>query len=449
MVENVGEEVIVGLEKQQIVVWSKEGVIADRYRRIRPQIQYRFSSSSPIVLHRLHFRSRFRSIEVERKEDAAAMEEEEEEEKTRKVRKEGFFLCRRTCQPLNLYYMEVKDVKSSLFAEGRTELQIEGNPFVKKLVSNDDSCFNVVGSCNHLICFSARWDEDPIYILNPFENRYLSIDSPGSRSDEVGKQGYVSGFGYDVRTGNYKILKMYMPADIRYSSDEYMCALVCTVHPEHGAGRWRNLECVDHHVKHYDCGVFLRGKLHFLMYGEIILDETSRSEVIIYYGILAFDVHEETFSTMIHRPQGLGDNACEMSLSLFDGNMILMHRDFQMLMIRIWSMNEDASWRHMIDLPVNTEKGLWEFQPCTYTNDGSLLAHDGYRVVSYNIDKKEPTWTTLLSGLNDFSVFPFSWVFKSTSATRGDDDHKGSNDQPNEGKIFSVWSENFVPFEDA
>ncbi|KAK1318600.1 F-box protein [Acorus calamus] len=376
------------------------------------------------------------------------MEEEEEEEKTRKVRKEGFFLCG-GYDYLNLYYMEMKDVKSGLFADGRTEFKIKGNPFAKKLVSNDDSRFNVVGSCNHLICFSTIYYREPLYILNPFENRYLSIDSPGSFFDDVGKLGYVSGFGYDVRTGNYKILKMHIHENVLYTPNNYMCASICTVHPEHGAGIWRDLRWVDHHVKHYNCGVFLRGKLHFLMYNKVILEETSRREVSIFSGVLAFDVHEETFSSIIHRPQGLRDNAYDihMDLSMFDGNMILMHRDLEMLMTHIWSMDEDASWQHMIDLPMKSKREL-KFWPFTSMNDGSLLAHDGTHVVSYNIDKKEPTWTISLSDLNNFSICPFSWVFKSTSTTHGDDDHRESNDSPNEGNFFSVWSEKFVPFED-
>ncbi|KAK1270597.1 hypothetical protein QJS04_geneDACA023491 [Acorus gramineus] len=34
------------------------------------------------------------------------------------------------------------------------KFQIEGDPFVKKLVYNDDSRFCVVGTCNHLISAS-------------------------------------------------------------------------------------------------------------------------------------------------------------------------------------------------------------------------------------------------------------------------------------------------------
>ncbi|KAK1321364.1 hypothetical protein QJS10_CPA03g01531 [Acorus calamus] len=53
-------------------------------------------------------------------------------------------------------------------------------------------------------------------------------NSPGSGFHNVGKLGYISGFGYDVCMGNYKILK---------------------IHPEHGAGKWRDIQWVDQHLQ--------------------------------------------------------------------------------------------------------------------------------------------------------------------------------------------------------
>ncbi|KAK1284979.1 hypothetical protein QJS10_CPB20g00971 [Acorus calamus] len=42
---------------------------------------------------------------------------------------------------------------------------------------------------------------------------------------------------------------MHIPEDMQYEPDNYMYAPVCTVHPEHGAGKWRDIGWVDQHLQ--------------------------------------------------------------------------------------------------------------------------------------------------------------------------------------------------------
>lgn len=80
--------------------------------------------------------------------------------------------------------------------------------------------FNVLGSCNGLLCLSDVLHNDPLYIYNPFTGKHKEV--PKSRQFQ--EQKIVAGFGFHPITSEYKVVKMvyYRDPYIGPRADSYM-----------------------------------------------------------------------------------------------------------------------------------------------------------------------------------------------------------------------------------
>ncbi|CAN0927223.1 F-box protein At3g07870 [Linum grandiflorum] len=64
--------------------------------------------------------------------------------------------------------------------------------------------FDIIGSCNGLLCLSDSLYGDAIYVYNPFSGKHLELP----KSSQYADQEVVFGFGFHPRTKQYKVIKI-------------------------------------------------------------------------------------------------------------------------------------------------------------------------------------------------------------------------------------------------
>ncbi|OVA09222.1 F-box domain [Macleaya cordata] len=176
-----------------------------------------------------------------------------------------------------LYYGEYNDLKQS--NNKKTLARINHPPL------RFDNAF--VGSCNGLICLSEHTTsgiEDPVYICNPITREYINLPIYKDLSLRKRRRGFscnlfskgrmVSGFGYNLSTNEYKVVRIYY-----YSSN---VGLVQVYTLGSGSG-WRNLGEITYSFLDtfpHTPGVFVNGALHWQ-------EEIGK--------IVAFDLADEKF----------------------------------------------------------------------------------------------------------------------------------------------------------
>ncbi|KAK1296290.1 hypothetical protein QJS10_CPB15g00465 [Acorus calamus] len=354
--------------------------------------------------------------------------------------------------------------------------------------------FCPIGSCNGYICLGDR-ERNPVYLLDPLQGRYLTIQSPDPEHHIFNdKEGYTSGFGYDERTGVYKVLKFYY-RDVHSRNTDIMFTSICTVDPDHGPTAWKSLYYFPNVLDHSQSGVFYDGKLHFFMCDErvvpllSVLDETDPDELelpfmhISYFnGILQFDLHTEEFSE-IQGPPTVGNHVPirHLTMGAFGDELYLLKLEQENLSapttIKMWLMDRHSdgfssggspffsssvspssggsSWIFMFDMPEDPHfwtKGELLPKPLMLLPDGRLIMHCKESFFLFDPDENNQSpYTILLGGLNVHAVFPI--ITSSSSdllSSKSDGSHNskmGSFEAPTDGKYYGGWSTKLTQFD--
>ncbi|XP_026459039.1 F-box/kelch-repeat protein At3g06240-like [Papaver somniferum] len=174
----------------------------------------------------------------------------------------------------------------------------------------------IYGCCNGLFCLNS--DHKLLCIWNPITDEYKKLpeipDEEGPRGPIVFVSVPKYGFGYDYKTGEYKVVKILTPGRGKGSK-----VWVYTL----GTDSWRVLGDIPY-VFYFGGvsrnGVFLNGVLHWLTYPQDRINKPIRV-------ILSFDVGEEKFTEM-QLPIPLcgsreGEHSFKTSISLLDGKLCL------------------------------------------------------------------------------------------------------------------------------
>ncbi|XP_062104516.1 F-box protein At3g07870-like [Humulus lupulus] len=162
------------------------------------------------------------------------------------------------------------------------------------------STFDVVGSCNGLICLYNRSHNDPLFIFNPFTKEYRelpqSINPPHLNAVRV-----VFGFGFHPRTKEYKAIKIvyyiegnnFFTATIK-ETRVYVLNL--------GDSEWRCIAQKPHNLIICPASdVLVNGNLHWLTVKFDQNGEETRQDIV------SFDLATEEFQ-VIPQPMDLGLN---------------------------------------------------------------------------------------------------------------------------------------------
>lgn len=141
--------------------------------------------------------------------------------------------------------------------------------------------FEVVGSCNGLLCLSDGLYYDPVYVCNPVIGEYVILPGICKRTN----YDIVSGFGYDEVGGEYKVIRMMFDSMDYVSEGMSSFKLEAEVYTL-GSGVWRKLGDVPYPL-HRNSSVFVGGALHWMTEDFIGLDISEH--------IISFDLTKEEF----------------------------------------------------------------------------------------------------------------------------------------------------------
>ncbi|KAK8569890.1 hypothetical protein V6N13_002602 [Hibiscus sabdariffa] len=196
--------------------------------------------------------------------------------------------------------------------------------------------FDVVGSCNGLLCLSDSLYNDALFVHNPFTMDYIEL--PESR--QYPDQELVFGFGFHPKTKEYKVVKIVY---YRNTSNYSYSRARRTVYPQSdvqiftlGTSSWRSLGKVSYQFVRRPSEALVNGRLHWVSRPRRY-HPTRR--------IISFDLADEQFRE-VPKPDCGGLTRCNFHLSVLQGCLaVAVYGNYGKL--EIWVMkcyNEKESW---------------------------------------------------------------------------------------------------------
>ncbi|PIA50775.1 hypothetical protein AQUCO_01200194v1 [Aquilegia coerulea] len=273
--------------------------------------------------------------------------------------------------------------------------------------------FKVIGSCNGFICLaddSGRYRS--IFICNPVIGDVFLVP------DNVTFFGYAHGayfgFGYDMKTNVYKVVKM------RYITDEkYYQVEIHTL----GTNTWRNIGKVKEILGHLSTssGVLVNGSLHWL---GTLHDSETASVIMV---SLADEKLQDILPISIESIVGEINRGYHMGE--LGGRLIIVDTGCTEY-VNVWVMEEYgiwASWTKQFSVkrpPVSGIAGYICFRPLVVQENGDILVEVfGGALYVYNPTKRRPYRKIYNKGLPAlFKAVPHSGTlvpFKSAIETAG------------------------------
>ncbi|KAK8504171.1 hypothetical protein V6N11_081437 [Hibiscus sabdariffa] len=172
--------------------------------------------------------------------------------------------------------------------------------------------FDVVGSCNGLLCLSDSLYNDALYVYNPFTTDYIEL--PKSR--QYPDQELVFGFGSHPKTKEYKLVKIVYYRNTSSSSSSSYTRARRVVYPQSdvqvftlGTSAWRSLGKIPCQLVRRPSEALVSGRLHWV------------SRPRRYYParrIMSFDIGDEEFRE-VPKPDSGGLNRCNFHLCVLGG----------------------------------------------------------------------------------------------------------------------------------
>ncbi|KAK8346490.1 hypothetical protein V6Z11_A07G221000 [Gossypium hirsutum] len=167
--------------------------------------------------------------------------------------------------------------------------------------------FDVVGSCNGLLCLSDSLYNDALYIHNPFTMDCIELPKSRQYSDHE----LVFGFGFHPKTKEYKVVKI-----VYYRNTSSYSRARRTVYPQSdvqiytlGSSSWRSLGKVSYQFVRRPSEALVNGRLHWV------------SRPRRYHParrLISFDLADEQFRE-VPKPDCGGLNRCNFHLSVLGG----------------------------------------------------------------------------------------------------------------------------------
>ncbi|PIA42957.1 hypothetical protein AQUCO_02000421v1 [Aquilegia coerulea] len=240
--------------------------------------------------------------------------------------------------------------------------------------------FQVVGSCNGLLCLSENLYYDPIYVCNPAIGEYVKIPEISKRTH----YDIVSGFGYDEVAKEYKVIRMMFDSIDYVSEGNSSFKLEAEIYTL-GSGVWRKMGDVSYPLRGRASSAFVNGALHWLTDEFIGLSVSER--------IISFDVSREEFHA-IPPPPGFDYVSETFHFSLCDLRKSLCLLDYSSNdQFEIWVMKKygvKTSWTKEYIIS-RQELGMDKFylDPLKLLPNGEmLLVYNSESLVCYDPEQR-------------------------------------------------------------
>ncbi|XP_027151926.1 F-box protein At3g07870-like [Coffea eugenioides] len=210
--------------------------------------------------------------------------------------------------------------------------------------------FQVVSSCNGLLCLSNSLFHDGPYVYNPFTGDYKVLP----KSTEFQDQDVVLGFGFHPNTNEYRVIRIVyywnlyelpprMSRRFRYrnfpgSEVQIFCQ---------GSEKWRVIGDIPYKLDQSSGGVFVNGKLHWVsLWGK---NHCRRDRILV-----SFDLSNEIFSEVPLPENDVNLFRHRYSLSVLGGCLSIVHPSSTNYWVQdIWIMKEygvKESWEKVFSI---------------------------------------------------------------------------------------------------
>lgn len=255
--------------------------------------------------------------------------------------------------------------------------------------------FNVVGSCNGLLCLSDSLYGEPVYVFNPFTRNHLELP----RSQQFQDQEVVFGFGFHPVTNQYKVVRIVYyrtPRRLNRSNRSYPKSgvYVLTI-GEPKSNAWRCLGKMPYHLdRQAKEAVVVDGRLHWVSRPGRLGGLPGRT-------IVSFDLKDEQFK-LVSKPI----NRSNYHLAVI-GGCLAAAVSCGYGKLEIWVMEKydvKESWTKRFDIHgaylakiPSHDYGMWR-KPmhekmvrvlCVLKNGEILIEHRGGSLVKYDPKWKE------------------------------------------------------------
>ncbi|XP_050245788.1 F-box protein CPR1-like isoform X4 [Quercus robur] len=244
----------------------------------------------------------------------------------------------------------------------------------------------VVGSCNGLLFLSNFFRAAPnngFYLWNPCVGKLLKLPSPNVTYATHGAFRGSSGFGFDPKTKDYKVVSVVTLLenfDLGKTRPQVEIYTLST-------GQWRMLRTDLAPI----CGLywtdpqtFINGALHWVAFR--VCDNNLHNFVLV------FDLGDEVFHEILlpEFPRLMYD-----SVSVYRNSIALFERDNDFL--HIWAMKEYgvvSSWTKVLSLPSSSQGFLGSRDDIRRAlgfrrNGEVILKLDGGRLISLDLETRE------------------------------------------------------------
>ncbi|CAL5391105.1 unnamed protein product [Camellia sinensis] len=146
--------------------------------------------------------------------------------------------------------------------------------------------FEILGSCNGLLCLFDPLAKIPRYIFNPFSGEYATLPNPIRPSSSPPPRDVAIGFGHLLESNVYKVIELVYYSSAIFNGDSRPEAHVLTL----GDCSWRNIgKAPFSFIRGSKASqAFVNGALHWL------------SDMPGFDCIVSFDVGEEQFGVVPH-----------------------------------------------------------------------------------------------------------------------------------------------------
>lgn len=209
-----------------------------------------------------------------------------------------------------LYFIDLSAQEMGTAEFERKKVRKFYTPFQDKMAE-----FDVVGSCNGLLCLSDSLYNDAIYIYNPFTRDYLELP----KSLQYPDQEVVFGFGFHPGTKEYKVVKIvYYRKSGSNSNSSNQRVVRRVIYPRSdvqiytlGTSAWRSLGKVSYGYQFFrkPSEALVNGRLHWV---------TRPRRYSPARRIVSLDIGDEQFRE-VPKPDCGGLNRCNFHLAVLKG----------------------------------------------------------------------------------------------------------------------------------
>ncbi|CAB4293433.1 unnamed protein product [Prunus armeniaca] len=263
--------------------------------------------------------------------------------------------------------------------------------------------FNLMNSCNGLICLSGPERGDLLYVCNPVLGEFITIERSGKGRPSFN----CVGLGFSVGTGEYKVLQTFLPSSEPVTNYNYE-AEIYTI----GTGFWRSIGKASWSLgPQLPFNAYLHGALHWIScFGDV-------PELIN-----SFNFETEQFQSL-PPPSYFGPLQKQFSdclkLGVWEGCLVLCvfgddSSKFVMWVMKDYGVQESWTKTFVIENLYPRELSCDLYEPMLFLSNGEIvMSYNDWVVVCYNQKRMSFRETRITRTRSEFHAIGYSPCFVS------------------------------------